>query len=112
MPHVQLAVRMTPVGVGSLYGLRRRAWILGLVDRALPVRVGVLEEDHVRYHSRARLPSWAMCPSVVAVSKSLGYGWRYCPQYISGSTVQKVSVSYMSIWGGRVSIQCCQTSSC
>jgi hypothetical protein len=47
MPHFQLAVRMTPVGIGSLYGLRRRARILGLVDRALPVRVGVLEEDHV-----------------------------------------------------------------
>jgi hypothetical protein len=47
MPHVQLAVRMTPVGVGNLYGLRCRARILGLVDRALPVQVGVLEEDHV-----------------------------------------------------------------
>src|SRR5215212_9263232 len=53
-----------------------------------------------------------MCPRVVAVSKSPSCGWRYCSRYISGSIGQKASVPYMSIWGGRVSMQCCQTSSC
>src|SRR3712207_6513773 len=66
----------------------------------------------LRYSSRAGLPSPTMCPRVVAVSNSPSCGWRYCSRYISGSTGQKVSVPYMSICDGRVSMQCCQTSSC
>src|ERR671917_2414198 len=42
-----LPVRMALQGVGHLYRLCRRTWSLGLTDGLLPVRVGVLEEDHV-----------------------------------------------------------------
>ena len=35
------------VGVGDLYGLKGRSWILGLLYGVLPVGVGVLVEDHV-----------------------------------------------------------------
>src|SRR5215203_6202511 len=42
-----LAVGVSPVGVGDLDGLRRRARVLRLLYGTLPVRVGVLVEDHV-----------------------------------------------------------------
>src|SRR5215216_866069 len=38
---------MSPVGIGSLDGLRRRARVLGLVDRVPPVVKGVVKEDFV-----------------------------------------------------------------
>src|SRR5215212_3279191 len=38
---------MSLVGVGSLDGLRRRSWVLGLLYGVLPVRVSVPVEDHV-----------------------------------------------------------------
>src|SRR5215208_4918174 len=45
--HLPLPVRVLLQCPRHLYGLRRWAWILGLLYGALPVRVGVLEEDHV-----------------------------------------------------------------
>jgi hypothetical protein len=45
--HLPLPVRVLLQCTRHLHGLRRWAWILGLLYGALPVRVGVLEEDHV-----------------------------------------------------------------
>src|SRR5215207_8533276 len=45
--HLPLPVRVLLQCPRHLHGLRRWAWILGLLYGALPVRVGVLEEDHV-----------------------------------------------------------------
>src|SRR5829696_6087096 len=42
-----LAVRVPAVGVGSLDGLGRHSRVLRFLYRVLPVRVGVLVEDHV-----------------------------------------------------------------
>src|SRR5215207_122559 len=45
--HLPVPVRVLLQCPRHLYGLRRWAWILGLLYGALPVRVSVLEEDQV-----------------------------------------------------------------